>query len=52
METADLLMQQALSDNIFPGGVLLVSRDDRIVWTIESFFVKLMGMPIFLQKGQ
>jgi CubicO group peptidase (beta-lactamase class C family) len=32
METADSLMQQALSDNIFPGGVLLVSRDDRIVF--------------------
>ena len=32
MEAADLIMQQALSDNIFPGGVLLVSRDDRIVF--------------------
>ena len=32
MKTADVLMQQALSDNTFPGGVLLVSRDDRVVF--------------------
>ncbi len=32
METADSLMQQALSDNTFPGGVLLVSRDARIIF--------------------
>jgi CubicO group peptidase (beta-lactamase class C family) len=32
MKTADQLMQQALTDNVFPGGVLLVARDDRIVF--------------------
>jgi CubicO group peptidase (beta-lactamase class C family) len=32
MKTADSLMQQAISDNVFPGAVLLVSRDERIVF--------------------
>jgi CubicO group peptidase (beta-lactamase class C family) len=32
MKTADLLMKQAISDNVFPGAVLLVSRDKRIVF--------------------
>ena len=30
MKRVDLMMRQAVKDRVFPGGVLLVSRDDRI----------------------
>jgi len=32
MEQIEILMQQAVSDSVFPGGVLLVSKEDSIVF--------------------
>ena len=32
MKTADLLMKQDISENVFPGAVLLVSRNERLVF--------------------
>ena len=33
MKQVDKLMQQAISDNVFPGGVLLVAEEDSVVFT-------------------
>ena len=32
MDSANNLMKKAVSNNIFPGGVLLVSKDDSIIF--------------------
>ena len=32
MESANNLMKEAVSDNVFPGGVLLVSKDDPVIF--------------------
>ena len=32
MEQVDRLMHQAISDNVFPGGVLLVSKDEAVIF--------------------
>jgi hypothetical protein len=50
MESVDRLMRQAIADEIFPGGVLLVAFPAAFCWSQKrkrSFSLRHTVMPIF-----